>query len=89
MPALSSKHYECRRNNNLEDPSIAWPPNPTKVELGTIETTEVITNIATSDRQLLSVPASLPAGIEVQDPMIKVRSAPLMQCRTVAGPKKD
>jgi catalase len=60
--------------DKLDDPSIAWPPARKKVELGTIEITEAVTDNAAAERQLLFNPAAVPAGIEAEDPMIKARS---------------
>jgi catalase len=62
-------------DDNLDDPSIAWPQTRTKLELGTIEITGMVADNAVSERQLLFLPAALPAGIDPQDPMIVVRSA--------------
>jgi len=61
--------------DNLDNPSIAWPDKRKQVELGTIEITKAVADNAAAERQLLFLPAALPAGIEAQDPMIIARSA--------------
>ncbi len=61
--------------DKLDDPSVAWPPTRRKIELGTIEITQAVSDNAAAERQLLFLPAALPPGIEAEDPMIKVRSA--------------
>jgi catalase len=58
----------------LDDPSIAWPPSRAKVELGTIALTQMAADSAAAERELLFNPVPKTAGIEVQDPMIEVRS---------------
>ncbi len=45
-----------------------------QVELGTIEITKAVASSAAAERELLFLPAALPAGIEAEDPMIIVRS---------------
>jgi catalase len=61
--------------DNVDDPSIAWPDARSTVELGTIEINKAVADSTAAERDLLYNPAAVPAGIEPQDPMIKVRSA--------------
>jgi len=61
--------------DKLDDPSVAWPDTRSTVELGTIEINQAVADSAAAERDLLFNPAGVPAGIEPQDPMIKVRSA--------------
>ncbi|TWC06887.1 catalase [Bradyrhizobium macuxiense] len=61
--------------DKLDDPSIAWPDTRQTVELGTISITKAVQDSDAAQRQLLFLPNALPAGIEVQDPMIDARSA--------------
>jgi catalase len=64
----------AEKGDKLDDPSIAWPPTRTKVELGTIEITKAVADNAAAERQLLFLPGALPPGIEAEDPMIKART---------------
>lgn len=61
--------------DKLDDPSIAWPDTRQTIELGTISITKAVQDSDAAQRQLLFLPNALPAGIEVQDPMIDARSA--------------
>ncbi|MGN1290677.1 MAG: catalase family peroxidase [Bradyrhizobium sp.] len=61
--------------DKLDDPSIAWPDTRQTIELGTISVTKAVQDSDAAQRQLLFLPNALPAGIEVQDPMIDARSA--------------
>jgi catalase len=60
--------------DDLNDPSVAWPDARRQVELGDIEIDQVVADNAKTERRLLFIPGALPAGIEAQDPMIKARS---------------
>ena len=57
----------------IDDPSIAWPDSRETVDLGEIEITQVDSDSEAAERQLIFMPATLPAGIEPADPMILVR----------------
>ena len=57
----------------VDDPSIAWPESREIVDLGEIEITRAVTDSDAAERQLIFMPATLPAGIEPADPMILVR----------------
>ena len=57
----------------IADPSIAWPDSREIVDLGEIEITRVDSDSDSAERQLIFMPATLPAGIEPADPMILVR----------------
>jgi catalase len=60
--------------DKLEDPSITWPETRRKVQLGTVEIDKLVPDSAAAQRDLLFNPLALPAGIEPNDPMIKIRS---------------
>jgi catalase len=60
--------------DQLDDPSITWPDTRNTVDLGTVEISQAVGDSAAAERDLLFNPAAVPAGIEPQDPMIKVRS---------------
>jgi catalase len=60
--------------DKLEDPSITWPETRRKVQLGTVEIDKLVPVSAAAQRDLLFNPIALPAGIEPNDPMIKIRS---------------
>jgi catalase len=64
----------AEEGDKLDDPSFAWPPTRTKVELGTIEITKAVADNAAAERQLLFLPGALPTGIEAEDSMIKART---------------
>ena len=57
----------------IDDPSIAWPESREIVDLGEIEIVRVDADSEAAQRQLIFMPATLPAGIEPADPMILVR----------------
>ena len=60
--------------DKLDDPSIAWPDSRRVVELGTLSIARPAMS-ADAEKALLFLPNALTAGIEVEDPMINVRSA--------------
>jgi len=60
--------------DDLNDPSIAWPDARRQVELGDIEIDQVVADNAKAERRLLFIPGALTGGIEAHDPMIKARS---------------
>ena len=59
--------------DKLDDPSIAWPDGRRLVELGTLSIDRAMS--ADAEKTLLFLPSALTTGIEVEDPMINVRSA--------------
>ncbi|MBF5042020.1 catalase family peroxidase [Aggregicoccus sp. 17bor-14] len=59
----------------LEDPSRAWPETRQLVRLGVLSLDEGGPNTQASDRELLFLPGTLLAGIEVADPMLTIRNA--------------
>jgi catalase len=59
----------------LDDPTIVWPNTRKVVELGIISITKSVADNDAAQRKLLFLPNALPAGIEVEDPMINARSA--------------
>jgi len=61
------------KDDDLDDPSIAWPDTRIQVELGILEITGAVSDNAAAERKLLFLPRVLPAGIELQDPMISAR----------------
>ena len=63
----------ARPGDKVGDPSIAWPETRIKVELGSIEITQAVADIA-AERRLLFLPGAVAPGIEAADPMIKARS---------------
>jgi catalase len=65
----------AEQGDALDDPTIAWPNTRKVVELGTISITKSVADNAEAQRKLLFLPNALPAGIEVEDPMINARSA--------------
>lgn len=54
---------------------MAWPDTRKTVEIGVIEITKVVPDSDAAERVLIFMPAELPAGIELADPMIQARSA--------------
>lgn len=60
--------------DKLDDPSIAWPDSRKLVELGTLSITKAVLSVD-AEKPLLFQPNAVTPGIEVQDPMINVRSA--------------
>ena len=59
----------------IDNPSVAWPESRRLVKLGTISIERVAADQGKTDKALLFLPARVPSGIEVADPMIAVRSA--------------
>jgi catalase len=60
--------------DKVDDPSIAWPEDRKLVKLGTISIDRMTPNQSASDKSLLFMPASVPVGIEIADPMLSVRN---------------
>jgi catalase len=58
----------------IDNPSVAWPDTRKLVKLGTITITRVTADQASEDHKLLFLPANLPDGIAVGDPMLAVRN---------------
>ncbi len=58
-----------------DDPSVAWPESRKLVKLGTVTITRLASEPARTDKALLFLPGRLPAGIEIADPMIAMRTA--------------
>ena len=58
-----------------DDPSIAWPESRKLVKLGTVTIIKLAAEPTKTDQALLFLPGRLPAGIEIADPMIAMRSA--------------
>jgi catalase len=61
-------------DDKLDDPSIAWPDSRRLVELGTLSIARPAMS-ADAEKTLLFLPSAVTSGIEVEDPMINVRSA--------------
>lgn len=59
----------------IEDPSVAWPKERRLVRLGTIAIKRLVSDQASADRILLLLPGDVPPGIEVADPMLRIRDA--------------
>ncbi|PZF71041.1 catalase family peroxidase [Taibaiella soli] len=62
-------------DDNINDPSIAWPGSRRKVYLGKLTITKLADNSVVADKALFFIPNNVPAGIEPADPMINFRSA--------------
>ena len=59
----------------IADPSRAWPDDRELVDLGEITLTQLATDNAATEKELMLLPGNLPAGIEPsEDPMIGVRN---------------
>lgn len=61
--------------DKLDDPSTTWSDSHRLVELGTISITRAVADNVAAQKSLMFLPNNVPAGIEVQDPMINARSA--------------
>jgi catalase len=64
----------AQAGDQLDDPSIAWPETRKTIDVGLIEITSAVSDSDAAERQLIFLPAALPAGIEPADPMIEARS---------------
>jgi catalase len=58
----------------LDDPCIAWPERRQLVELGSLSINAAVDDSRAMEQKLVFFPDDLPDGIEVQDPMLKVRT---------------
>lgn len=58
----------------IDDPSIAWPEQRSKIFLGTITINKASDNSIAADKALFFIPNNIPKGIEPADPMIDFRS---------------
>jgi len=59
----------------IDDPSLPWPSERRLASLGTVFLTQIAPNQAELDRKTLFMPANLPDGICVADPMLTIRNA--------------
>jgi catalase len=64
----------AQTGDKLDDPSTAWPETRKTIDVGLIEITAAVSDSDAAERQLIFLPAALPAGIEPADPMIEARS---------------
>jgi catalase len=64
----------AEKEDNTDDPSVAWPESRKKVLLGVIEITKLSANTPEEDKKLFFIPNNIPAGIETADPMLNFRS---------------
>lgn len=64
----------AEKDDEIANPSIAWPQTRKTVELGTIAITKAVEDSDAAQRKLLFLPSAVPTGIEPADPMIDVRS---------------
>ncbi|TFW56707.1 catalase family peroxidase [Bradyrhizobium sp. MOS001] len=60
-------------DDEIEDPSIAWPESRATAKLGTISIECLVPDQQEASRSLLFMPATFPPGIEAADPMLAVR----------------
>lgn len=60
--------------DKIEDPSIAWPDNRNHILLGEITINKLADNTTQQDKSFVINPANIPAGIEMADPMLILRS---------------
>jgi catalase len=59
----------------ITDPSIAWPESRKLVKLGVIRISRMASDQAASDKSTLFLPGNLPEGVDIADPMVRVRNA--------------
>lgn len=60
--------------DKIEDPSVAWPDDRTRISLGKIVIDALAPNTAEEDKQLVFIPGDVPDGITIADPMLDTRS---------------
>ncbi len=65
----------AEKNDNIEDPSVAWPDSRRRVLLGTVRIDRLAANTAEEDKATQFNPGNLPAGMEMADEMVKLRAA--------------
>lgn len=63
------------RDDEIENPSIAWPETRKLVKLGTITIERASANTELADQSLNFLPGSTPPGIAPADPMLTIRNA--------------
>ena len=61
--------------DKIDDPSVAWPEDRKRIKLGTITIDRLTADQQEADRSLLFLPGKVPSGIEIADPMLKIRTA--------------
>lgn len=64
----------AEQNDDIANPSIAWPDSRKKILLGTIIINKLAPNTAEEDKALFFIPNNLPEGIQTADPMLDFRS---------------
>lgn len=63
------------KDDQVDDPSVAWPDSRRTVELGTLAITKVAPDLAAAQKSIVFMPNALPKGIEVEDQMANFRSS--------------
>lgn len=64
----------AEKGDKIEDPSIAWPESRQRILLGEITVNKLSENTTEEDKKFVINPANIPAGIEMADPMLQLRS---------------
>ncbi|RKR08953.1 catalase [Flavobacterium sp. 90] len=64
----------AKTEDNIANPSIAWPETRERILLGTITITKIGKNTPDADKQLHFIPNNVTEGIETADPMLEDRS---------------
>lgn len=59
----------------IDNPTVTWPDSRETVTIGTIKLTSLVEDNAAAQDALVFMPATVPPGIEVADPMLKKRDA--------------
>jgi catalase len=74
-PVKFTLQVELAQNGDpIDNPSVVWSKSHTKIELGTIIISKVVSDSNAAEKALVFVPNQLPPGIQVEDPMIDSRS---------------
>ena len=60
--------------DKIDYPSVAWPEDRKRIKLGTITINQLTADQQNADRNLLFLPGKVPQGIEIADPMLKIRT---------------
>lgn len=63
----------AEEGDEIENPSIAWPESRKLVLLGVITINKISKNTESEDKAFTPNPGNIPRGIELADPMLKIR----------------
>jgi len=63
------------KEDQVDDPSVAWPDSRRTVELGTLVINKVAPDMVAAQKAIVFMPNVLPKGIAVEDQMVNFRAS--------------